>query len=155
MTIFAFKFQPKNTKSTAVLVQNLDKIQTFFHKSLQLDKFEGVHFKYDNIVFKLHSKNTETRDIWCKIQAFLFLLQILQLDKFEGVYFKYDNIYFQILAQKYQNTAVLVQNLDKIQTLFHKSLQLDKFEGVHFKYDSIIFNSQPNETQISHFGSQI
>ena len=30
----------------------------FLHKSLQLDKFDGGDFKYDNIAFKLQPQST-------------------------------------------------------------------------------------------------
>ena len=45
-----------------------------------------------------------------KFRHFCFLREILQIEKFEAADFKYDNS-FKILAQKYPNKALLVQNL--------------------------------------------
>ena len=70
MTIAFLKVQPKNTQIRHFWSQ----IQAFlfFREILQLDKFEGADFKYDNIVFKFQPKNTKMRHIWSQIQAFLF-----------------------------------------------------------------------------------
>ena len=49
----------------------------FFHKFLQLEKFEGADFKYDNSILKIISqkypnkaflvKNTQIRHFWSQI----------------------------------------------------------------------------------------
>ena len=57
-----------------------------FHEILQLDKFEGVYFNYDNSVLKFWPKNTQ-------IEA--FFRKTLQLGEFEGADVKYDNIIFK------------------------------------------------------------
>ena len=44
----------------------------FFAKFLQSGKFEGADFKYDNIVFKFHLKNTKIRHFWSKFWNFYF-----------------------------------------------------------------------------------
>ena len=71
-------------------------------KNLQLDKFEGADFKYDNSFLKQKCpnqaflvKNTQIIHFWFQIYAFLFFCEILQLDKFEVADFKYDNIVFK------------------------------------------------------------
>ena len=44
----------------------------FLGKTLQLDKFEEVHFKYGNSFLKFQSQNTHLRNFLSKIQVFLF-----------------------------------------------------------------------------------
>ena len=79
----------------------LSQIQAFlsFCKILQLDKFEGADFKYDNIVFKFHSKSTQIRYFWSQILEFLVLHQTLQQDKFKDANFKYDNVFFKFQSK--------------------------------------------------------
>ena len=118
MTIVFLKSLPKNTQIRHFWSQI--QVFLFFRKILQLDKFEGADFKYDNSIFKILAqkypnkaflvKNTQIRHFWSQIQVFLFFRKILQLDKFEGADFKYDNSIFKILAQKYPNKAFLVKN---------------------------------------------
>ena len=74
-------------------------------------------------------KNTQIRNFWSQLQAFLFFHEILQLDKFEGADFKCDNSCFEI------------------------PIQQDRFKD--FKYDNSIFKLQPKNTQIRHFCPQI
>ena len=66
-----------------------------FRQNLQLDKFEGANFKYDNSFFKYQPKSTQIRHFWSEIQGFLFLHQTLQQDKFEDVDLKHDNNIFK------------------------------------------------------------
>ena len=47
----------------------------FFHKILQLDKLQGHDFKYDSIIFKIQSKNTQTRH-WFQVWEFLFFTRL-------------------------------------------------------------------------------
>ena len=118
MTIVFLKSLPKNTQIRHFWSQI--QVFLFFRKILQLDKFEGADFKYDNSIFKILAqkypnkaflvKNTQIRHFWSQIQVFLFFRKISQLDKFEGADFKYDNSIFKILAQKYPNKAFLVKN---------------------------------------------
>ena len=79
---------------------------------MELEKFEGADFKYDNRFLKFQPQNTQTWYFLSQIQAFSLFHDILQLDKFEGVDFKFDNSFFQIAAQNYPNHAFLVPNLD-------------------------------------------
>ena len=66
---------------------------SFFNEILQLDKFEGADFKYDNIAYKLQSKYLQVRRFWYQIYAFFIFSRILQLDKVESSNFKYDNVF--------------------------------------------------------------
>ena len=66
----------------------------FFGKILQLDKFEGVNFKYDNSFLKLLQKNNQIRQFWFHIWALLFSCITLKSDKFEGADF-----FFKVLAK--------------------------------------------------------
>ena len=52
MTIMFLNSSPKILKQAIVG----PKISHFFRKILQLDKFEGADFKYDNILFKFQPK---------------------------------------------------------------------------------------------------
>ena len=129
MTLVFLKFSPKITQirdfgskyeNKAFLVKNTPKqhfwsqiqIFLFLNKNLQLDKFEGVDFKYDNSFLKFQPKNNKIRHFWSQNQAFSLFQDILQLDKFKGADFKYDNSFFKkILAQKHSNKVFLVPNL--------------------------------------------
>ena len=51
MTIAFLKFQPKDTQ-IGIFGPKFRHFY-FFHKILQLDKFKGVDFKYDNSFLKL------------------------------------------------------------------------------------------------------
>ena len=109
MTIVFLKFQLKNTQIRHFWSQ----IQAFslFHDILQLEKFEGADFKYDNSFIKFQPKNTQIRHFWSQMQPFLFFSENLQIGKFEGADFKSDNSVFKMYAQKYPNNAFLVTNL--------------------------------------------
>ena len=66
MTIVLFlKFLPKNRKIKNFWPQTLTFL--FFRKILQLHKFESGDLKYDNIVSKRQSKNTQIRLFWSQI----------------------------------------------------------------------------------------
>ena len=71
----------------------------FFREILQLDKFKGPDFKYDKIIFKFQSKNTQIRHFWSQIQGFLFLHRTLQEYKFKDADVKYDNNIFKFQPQ--------------------------------------------------------
>ena len=142
----------------------------FFRETLQIDKFEGTDFKYDNSFFKILAqkypvkvflvKNTQKQHFWSQIQTFLFLHKILQLDKFENVGFKYDN---SSLKFQPENTQIRhFWSRTQVFLFFRKMLQVDKFEGADFKYDNsfskIFAQKYPNKkaflvktTQIMHF----
>ena len=57
-----FKILAQNYANKAFLVTNVGIF--VFRKILQLDKFEGADFKYDNTFFKFQSKNTQIRHFW-------------------------------------------------------------------------------------------
>ena len=78
---------------------------------MELDKFEGTVFKYDNTFLKYYQKNTQITHIWSQIYALLFVFKVWQFVKSEGADFKYGNNYFQSLPQKYPNKSFLVSNL--------------------------------------------
>ena len=63
----------------------------FFHETLQLDRFEGADFKYDNIFVKFYPKNTKIRLLCSRIKVILFSRELFEFKKFEGADFKYDN----------------------------------------------------------------
>ena len=82
----------------------------FLHQILQLGKFEGCDFKYDNSFLKLQPKKYPNKASFVPNLGIFVFREILQLDKFKGADFKYDNIIFKILAQKFPTTAFLVKN---------------------------------------------
>ena len=106
---FLKNLEQKHLKK-AFLVKNtlirhfLSQIQAFLflHKMLQLDKFEGIDFKYHNSFLKFQRKNTQVRYFWCQNQAFLFP-KILQLHKLEDADFKYGNIVFKLQPKDSQS----------------------------------------------------
>ena len=73
------------------------------HQTLQLDKFDGVDFKYDNGSFELKPKNTQIKHFLSKIKVFfcmkLCILKNLRvlISKMAIVLFK-----FQLKIPKYQ-----------------------------------------------------
>ena len=75
ITMVFLKFLPKNTQIRQFFVKNTQirhfwsQIQAFlfFREILQLFKFKGVDFKYDNSFLKFQPKNTQTKHSWSKI----------------------------------------------------------------------------------------
>ena len=65
MVILLSNSTPKNTQTRHFLYQ----IWAFslFHEVLQLDKFEGADFKYDNIIFNFQHQNTKIGHFWSHI----------------------------------------------------------------------------------------
>ena len=94
----------------------------FFRKILQLVKFEGADFKYDNSFFKILSQKYPNETFFCQkypnkaflvpnLNIFVFW-QNLHLGKFDGADFKYNNSFLKTsLAQKYLTKVFLVTNL--------------------------------------------
>ena len=149
---FLKKIQPKIYKQDIFWAQ----IQAFllFHDILQLDKFQGADFKYDNILFTFQPKNTQLKHFLAQISVFLgFLCKILQLNKLEGADFKYDNIALTLRPKNIQ-ISIFGPKFRHC-CFFEKYLQLNEFEGADFKYDNIVFKWQRKNTQIRHFSSQI
>ena len=71
----------------------------FLHKILQLHKFEGVDFQYDNSFFKILPQKYPNKAFLVPNLGIFVCRKILQLDKFEGADFKYDNIVFKFQPQ--------------------------------------------------------
>ena len=90
------------------MVRNLEIIWGSFCEILQLEKFEGADFKYDNNAFQILIQNKES--LVPNLGIFIFT-KILQRDKFEDPDFKDENSFFKILIQKYLIIAFLVLNL--------------------------------------------
>ena len=124
----------------------------FFSQILQLDKFEGAHFKYKNTVFKFSSKTPKSGIFATKFRHFSFFL------KFQGADLKYDNSIFNILPQKYTNKAHLAKNTQIGHfwsqifafLFFLQTFPLGKFEGVDFKYSDIVLKWLPKYTKMRH-----
>ena len=56
---------------------------------MQIDKFEGADFKYDNSVFKILAHNYQNRAFLVPNLG-IFIISQFQLHKFKGSDFKYD-----------------------------------------------------------------
>ena len=74
MTIVFLKFLPKNTQGRHFLSQ----IQAFslFQDILQLDKFEGADFKFDNIFFQIPAQKYPNHTFLVQNLDFFFLRKI-------------------------------------------------------------------------------
>ena len=108
------KIQPRNTQLRRFL--SLIQVFSFSHKILQLDKFEGSDFKYDNIISK-RQQILKSGIFGPKFNGFAFAPNLVSRQ-------------IQIPAQEYQNKAFLVPSLAIFALFLWKILQLDKFEGV-------------------------
>ena len=63
-------------------------------ETLQLRKFEGVDFKYDNNFFQI-PPNTQIRQFWSRaLSLFVFFHETLQFLKFQRADFKHGNSLF-------------------------------------------------------------
>ena len=126
-----------------------------FCEVLYLDKFKCADFKYGNILFKFHCKNTKT--FWS------FSPKILQTGIFGH---KFEQFCFFVKFCKYTNLRVLISNMTVVFKKFYnksiqiihflsqirsllflcKILELDKFQGADFKYDNIVLNVKAEDT---------
>ena len=120
MAIVFLKFLPKNTQTKFFWSKNTQirhfqfQIQAFlfFYKSLQIDKYEGADFKYDNSFITVLAKNQSNKGFLVKntqIQAF-FIHKTLQLDKVESIDFKYDNSFLIFQPKNTQTRHFWSQN---------------------------------------------
>ena len=86
-------FLVKNTQVKHVLSPKV-RYFLFFRQILQLDKFEGADFKYDNSFLKLLLKNTQIRHFGPKFRYVLLFAKFCDQTNLRVLIFK-------ILAQKY------------------------------------------------------
>ena len=118
----------------------------FLHKILQLDKFEGADYKYDNILFKFQSKNTQIRRFSPKIKSFHFFTKF-RIWQVWGCWYQIWQYSFQILAQKYRNKAFLVPNLGNF--ILPWNFGIRKIQGCWFQiwqyYYQIPVQKYPNQ----------
>ena len=78
---------------------------------MELDKYKGGDFKYDNSFFEILSQDYRKNAFLVPSLGILFFRKTLQLDKFEGGDFKHDNSLSKVLAQECPNKVFLVPNL--------------------------------------------
>ena len=65
------------------MVPNLDGF--VFLRNLQLDKFEGANFKYDNSFFQILARKYPNDAFFCpKCKYFLILHEVSGIEKFEA-----------------------------------------------------------------------
>ena len=64
-----FKILAQKYPNNPFLVPNL-RLLFFFWKILQIDKFQGVDFKYDNSLWKFSLEKTQIRHFWFGTLAF-------------------------------------------------------------------------------------
>ena len=74
----------------------------FFSKTLQLHKFDGADFKYDNSFFKISAQNIQYKIYIVPSLGVLFFRKIFVLGKFEGADFKCNNSFSKNLCPKIQ-----------------------------------------------------
>ena len=105
----------------------------FLHKILQLDKLEGIDFKYNNSFLKFCRKNTQTGTFGPKFRHYCFFVKFCKQTNLRVMI---SNVTIAFLILQPQNTK-LWHLWCQIQAfeLFHNILQLDKFKGSDFKYD--------------------
>ena len=128
-------FFGKKYSNKGFLVLNLDIL--FFRKVLQLEKFEGADFKYDNSFSKVPTQ---------KFPRIFIFAPNLARRQIRGRWFQIWKCYFHIPAPKYGNLEFFVS--------LHQTLQLDKLGGVDCKYDNSFQRSSP-KTQIELFWSPV
>ena len=81
MTILFLKFLPKNTEikhfwSKIPKCGSFGpKFRHFIHQILQLDKFEGIDFKYNNRFLKFYCKNTQAGIFGSKFRHYCFFVK--------------------------------------------------------------------------------
>ena len=80
----------------------------FLRKILELGKFEGANFKYDNSIFKILAEKYPNK-AGSKFRHFCFFCKILQLDKLEDANLKFDNMVFKFQPQNTQIRHFLFQ----------------------------------------------
>ena len=112
-------------------------IQEFlvFLRNLELDKFEGADFKYDNRFFKTVAQKYPQEAFLVQNLGIFIISRNLATRQIQGCWFKIWQYCFQTPVQKYPNKAFWVPNLAIL--VFCKILQLGKFEGADFKHDDI------------------
>ena len=109
------------------------KIHKFWFQNLQLEKFEGADFEYDNSFFKFQPKNTKIRHFCPKFKNFYIYTKLCSKTNSRTLISNMI-IIFSNSSQKYPS---LVPNLRIF--ILHQTLQSDKFEGIDFKYDNGFF----------------
>ena len=102
----AFLFKNTQGKQFQTQIQ----VSLFFPEILQLDKFEGADFKFDNIVFKFQSKATQMKHFVRKFRHLHYFTKFCNQTNSKALISNM-TIFFQIPVQKYPNKAFLVRNL--------------------------------------------
>ena len=101
---------------------------SLFHDILQLDKFEGADFKYDNIFFQIPAQKYPNHTFLIpNLDSFIFLSN-LQLEKFEGADFKYVNKFFSNCSPKIPKWSIFCPKC-KYFLILHEASHIEKFEG--------------------------
>ena len=127
----------------------------FFRKILQIDKFKGADFKYDNSFLKILAQNYPRKTFLVPNLAIFiisrnFAHKILQLDQYEGADFKFNDKFLKFWLKNTQ-IRYFWSKFKHFCFFFHKIFQLDKFKDANFKYDNLFFKFQLENTQIRRF----
>ena len=83
-----------------------------FIQALKWDKFEVVHFKYDNSFSTLLRKHPNKTFLITNLRMFIFCAKLYLMKKFEGVGFKYDNGFLKFQPKYIQIKQFFVLNLN-------------------------------------------
>ena len=128
------------------------KFRLFFHKILELDKFEGGDFKHCNSFLKFQPKITQKWHFRFQLQAFLRFRKIFQFVKFEAADLKYGNSF-----SKFQPKYVSIRHFwSQIQAIcFQRNFPIWEISRSCYKYDNSFLILYPKNTQIRHFQFQI
>ena len=121
----------------------------FFRKTLELEKFQGADFKYDNSFSNFYPENTEIRHFWGRIETKKFFRKILHFIKFDVSYFKSHNSFSKFEPKGTPNKALLIPGLG----IFVSSPNFTKRQiwASSFKYDDSFLKFYPQNTQTRHF----
>ena len=103
---------------------------------MQIDKFEGADFKYDNSYLKiLARKYTNKAFLVPNLGIFIFWWNFV-IRQIWRCWFQRWEYYFQIPAQELPTKAFSFPNLGIF--VFPQNFAKDKFEGADFKYDNYL-----------------
>ena len=97
---------------------------------MEIDKFEGVYFKYNNNFRKILAHKKPNKAFFVPNLDNSFFGKILFISNITIIFRK-------ILAHKNSNKAFFIPNLEN--SFFGKILELHKIDGYDFKYDNCFF----------------
>ena len=95
---YCFQISATKYPNQAILVRNLG-ISVFWSNFGNRQNWVGLISSMTIVFLKLSPENTQLKDFWFQIWAFLIFRQIFKVDKFDAADFKYKNTAFQFQLQ--------------------------------------------------------